>query len=348
MKSISAVICLSLILAAPVLGQQPPAMVKTATAEQGLAANYADMIGTLYFDRTSRVSPEESARITEVGFREGDRIQKGDVMIRLDSRILRAEIALHKARLAQVEIRLENTRLDLERYTRLFKSQVATEADYDDLRFAHSDLQQELVALSRQLDILNIRLAKYVVRAPFDGIILEKQAEVGEWVNPGSPLCVLGATDALYADVPVAENLVRFVRNGDELPLLLNAVGREMTGIVEGIRPRADARTRNVSLKIRLVYDGPVAENMSATVQVPVSEKQPVVLIPRDGLVQVMGTDMVFTVEDGKAAGMPVDIRYSRGDRIGIAMGAVKPGMTVVVDGNERLRPGQAVIVQGE
>lgn len=293
--------------------QPPPAMVRTATAEQGLAASYADMIGTLYFDRTSRVSPEESARIIEVGFREGDRMAKGDVLIRMDSRILRAEIALHKARLAQVEIRLENTRLDLERYTRLFKRQVATEADYDDLRFAHSDLQQELVALSRQLDILNIRLAKYVVRAPFDGIILEKLAEIGEWINPGAPLCVLGAADALYVDVPESEHLVRFVRNHDELPVVLNAPGAEMTGIMEGIRPRADARTRNVSLKIRLAYDGPVAENMSATVQVPVSEKQPVILIPRDGLVRVMGTDMVFTVEDGKAVGMPVEVRYSRG-----------------------------------
>lgn len=326
----------------------PPATVKIVTAAQGTAASTTDMIGTLYFERASRVSPEEAARITEVNFREGDRVTKGEVLIRLDSRILKTELALQKAMLARVGIRIEKTKRDLDRQTRLFEKDIATESDYDNLRFTHKELLQEQVALSREVDILTIRLAKHVVKAPFDGIILEKQAEVGEWIQPGSVLCLLGAADALYVQVPVAEHLIRFSHTGDQLPITLNAFDRHLTGVMEGVRPQADPKTKNISLKLRLDYTGPVAVNMSATVAVPVSEKKDLVMLPRDTLVQVMGTDMVYAVVDGKAVGMPVDIVYSSGAEIGVRFGDLKPGMTVVTEGNERLQPGQPVSVLGE
>ena len=325
---------------------QPPALVRVTQAVQGSAAGTTDLIGTLYFERTSRVSPEEAARITSVTFREGDRVKKGDILIRMDSRILEKELALQKAKLVQAEIRIENAKRNLDRQTQLFKKDVATEASYDDLRFSHKERVQEHIALSREVDILTIRLAKHVVKAPFDGIILEKQAEVGEWIQPSSVLCVLGATDALYVQVPVAEHLIRISKTGDELPVTLNAFDTKLNGTLEGIRPEADPRTKNISLKLRLDYTGPVAVNMSATVAVPVSEKKDLIILPRDALVQVMGTDMVYTVTDNTAQSMPVEIVYSRGARIGVASPALKPGMTVVTEGNERLRPGQPVTIQ--
>lgn len=100
----------------------PPARVQTVAVRQEMKAATAEMTGTLYFERTSRVSPEVSSRITAVTFREGDRMQKGDVLIRLDTEILEKELALERARLAQVKIRLEKSKLNLDRQTRLFQS----------------------------------------------------------------------------------------------------------------------------------------------------------------------------------------------------------------------------------
>tara|TARA_B100000614_G_scaffold262029_1_gene293872 strand:+ start:663 stop:1775 length:1113 start_codon:yes stop_codon:yes gene_type:complete len=346
-------ICLlSPVLLNPVLCQaqegapaQPPALVRTQTVVATTAATTTDLIGTLYFDRISRVSPEESARIIQVTFNEGDRVRKGDILIRQDSRILEKELALKKARLAQAKIRAEKAKRNLDRQTHLFKKDIAPESSYDDQRFDHKDRIQETVVLAREIDILTLRLAKHVVRAPFDGIILEKQAEVGEWVLPGSQLCMLGATDAIFIQVPVAEHLIRFSTSGDVMPVTLHASDTTLDGIVTGIRPEADPKTKNISLKLKLNYDGPVAVNMSATVAVPVSEKKEMVMIPRDALVQFQGMDMVFIIADGKAKSLPVQVAYSRGANVGVNAEGLTPGMTVITEGNERLRPGQPVTV---
>lgn len=336
-----------LYLTTPVQAEQErPATVRTAKVESGTAAATADFTGTLYFDRISRVSSEEASRIVRINFREGGRVKKGDILARLDTRILQQELVLEKARLEQVGIQLEKAAINLERQTLLFKNNATPESVYDEQRFAHEELQQEQVVLSRRVDILNIRLSKHIVRAPFDGIILEKLAALGEWAVPGTPLCVLAATDAIYIQVPVAETLLPYIPIGGTLPVILHASGRELTGVMEGIRPRADSRTKNISLKIKLDYAGQVAENMAATVTVPVSARKSVLMMPRDALVRNQGQDMVYIVENGKAAIRPVTLVYAREERIGVAAPGITPGMAVVIQGNERLRPGQAVAVQ--
>lgn len=323
----------------------PPARVQTAAVRQEMKAATAEMTGTLYFERTSRVSPEVSSRITAVTFREGDRMQKGDVLIRLDTEILEKELALERARLAQVKIRLEKSKLNLDRQTRLLQSNATPESVYDDQRFGHAELLQEQIILARQVDILAIRMAKHVVTAPFDGIVLEKTADVGEWVGPGSSLCLLGAGDGIYVQVPVAEHLIRFITPGDTMAVFSHALNREFTAVMDGIRPTADTRTKNISLRLKIDYSGPVARNMSVRVSVPVSEKQQLFIIPRDAVVQVMGQDMVYSVKEGKAVAHPVTLVYAGGDEIGVTGQGLAPGMPVVTQGNERLRPGQAVAV---
>jgi len=211
MKIISYSLFLFLITlaASPAQEAPPPAQVRTALIEKKAAAATADITGTLYFDRLSRVSPEEAARVTEVTFKEGDRVKKEDVLVRLDTRILEKELALKRARLEQVRIRLKNSKLNLDRQTRLFKSNATTESAYDEQRFNHAELLQENIALEKEVEILTIRISKHIVKAPFDGIVLEKNSDIGEWVGPGSSLCLIGADEGIYVQVPVAEHLIR-------------------------------------------------------------------------------------------------------------------------------------------
>jgi len=248
------------------------------------------------------VSPEEAGKVTTVNFKEGDRVNKGNILVRMDSRILQTELALQKARLAQAEIRIKKTKLNLNRHTRLLEKNVATESGYDDLRLTLEEQKQERNALSRQVDILNIRLSKFVVKAPFDGIVLEKSVEVGEWIQPGTLLCRLGAVDSLYAKIPLAEHIFGFTRPGDRLDLTLNALNRKLTGLVRGIGPVADPKTKNITLKLSLDYDATMetAVNMSVAAMVPVSEKRALILLPRDALVQNRGNDMVYTIKEKK------------------------------------------------
>jgi multidrug efflux pump subunit AcrA (membrane-fusion protein) len=109
--------------------------------------------------------------------------------------------------------------------------------------------------------------------------------------------------------------------------------------------PVADPRTKNVMLKIRLPHMKTVVENISATVLVPVSRRKRLKLVPRDALVNFQGKDIVYTVKDNRAVPVPIRIISYVGEFAGIKSLDISDGTMVVVDGNERLRPGQPVEV---
>jgi RND family efflux transporter MFP subunit len=328
--------------------QGPAAGVVLSRVNDGVVAEHAEMIGTLYFETAGHLSVEEGGRVLSVHFREGDKVKKGDVLLRLDSRVLETQLGLQRARLAQLDVRMEHSRKNLDRYTELFRKEATSEATYDELRFTYAGLEKEREAQLREIEILKIRLEKYEIRAPFDGLVLEKSVDVGDWSQPGQPFCRLGKLDELFVQVAVAESVVRFAEKGARLPVLLHAYAFEGTGVMEGIRPVADPKTKNVVLRLRFPYTGPLAENMSVTVRVPVSEKRAAILAPRDALVRSPGGDGVYVIEEGKALFMPVTVLTYEGRQMGLLANGLKSGMSVVVEGNERLRPGQAVSVRGE
>jgi multidrug efflux pump subunit AcrA (membrane-fusion protein) len=162
----------------------------------------------------------------------------------------------------------------------------------------------------------------------------------------------LGSADDLYVKVPIAEKLVRFAKPGDKADVIILAYDEKVSGDIEGILPVADEKTKNIFLKIRLgnIKDIPfkVAENMSVSVYVPISEKKTLKIIPRDALIKFQGKDFVYTVKEGRAAIMPVHIAAYMGAEIGVDDPHIAVDMPVVVDGNERLRPDQPVIVAGD
>ena len=121
-----------------------------------------------------------------------------------------------------------------------------------------------------------------------------------------------------------------------------------MQGKIIDIDPVADMKTKNIFLKISIPPLPLVAQNMSATVSVPISARQKLSIFSRAALIKFQGKDFVYTVKEGKAAILPVNIVTFLGDRVGVDNPYIVPGMNLVVEGNERLRPDQPVIVAGE
>ncbi|GBC60561.1 efflux RND transporter periplasmic adaptor subun it [Desulfonema ishimotonii] len=332
--------------------EQPPAKVRITKVIERSTAENAALIGVLYFDRVSSISTEVAGLVKTVHFREGDRVKKGDVLININTDFLDKDIALEKMRIEQIAVRIRKTRKNLARYKELFKNEAASEIDYDDLNFSCQEQIKEQETLRQGLAKIELRRSKCVIRAPYDGIILEKNVDAGNWVIPGGLLCRIGSADDLFVKVPVPEKLVKFNRKTETVDVLLNASGEKLTGKVEGILPVADAKTKNVFVKIRLgnISDIPaaIAENMSAAVYVATSKRKSLMIIPRDALVRFQGKDFVYTVKEGRAAIVPISIVAYMGTEIGVSDPQITAGMPVVIDGNERLRPDQPVLVTGE
>lgn len=338
------------LLALPVLSYaegpaQPPALVVTSQIHQKTIAKTLDVVGTLQFDRVSALSPEVSGQVEAVLVKEGDQVTKGAPLFRLNLDFVNNEIGTVRKKIAQVEIRLAQAKKDLTRYETLFKQQAASEQEYDNMRLSMEDLAMQKATLQENLALALLKKEKSVIRAPFAGVVLEKNADEGNWVVPGNPVCLLGSMDDLYVKVPMPEDLLVFARTGEELDVSITALGLTTRGRITGYIPVADTATKNIFVKVMLPRLETAVLNMSATVAMPASDKQEMTLVPRDALVTFNGQTLVYTINEGAAAPLPVTVLAYVEGAAGIAEGPVAPGMDVIIDGNDRLQPGQPVTV---
>ena len=269
-------------------------------------------------------------------------------MIRLDTELLEKEIDLKLVSIAQIDLKIVNAEKNYMRLESLFKKQGVSEKLYEDALYNYQDSLKKKQSEELELDKLLLAKEKSLIKAPYAGIVLEKNVDSGDWVEQGRAVIRIGSKDDLYVRVPVAEKLLSYFKAGQKVVVRISAYDREVTGIIEDYDPVADIQTKNVFLKVKIPTQQKVAENMSATVYVPVSDKKQLSIIPRDALVKFNGQDFVYTIKDDKAAIMPVNIVTYLGDKIGADNPNFIDGMPVVVEGNERLRPDQPVVVAGE
>lgn len=349
MRVIQTVLAIIIFSCSLVFAQEaPPAKVVVTKIVQEEVSENRSFIGFLYYDRASHVSTEVPGLVQAIEVREGDRVKKGDTLVRLDTQILDKEIALSRTRVAQIKLRSQHEEKNYKRLERLFSEEGVSEKGYEDALYDYEDTLKEKQASEQELEKLLIQKQKSVIKAPFDGVVLEKSVESGNWVQQGSQLVRLGAINDLFVKVPVAETILQFVSVGDEVPVEINAFKKTMKGIIAEVDPVADAKTKNIFLKVRIPSIQKISENMSATVFVATSVKRKLSIIPRDALIKFQGKDFVYTVKEGKAAILSVNIVTYSGEKIGADNPHFTSGMQVVVEGNERLRPDQPVTVAEE
>lgn len=328
--------------------EPPPASVVTTKVIRETIAETQSVIGILVYDRTSEVSTEVTGLVEEVLVKEGDQVQKGDVLVRLDTKLLDSDIALKKTRIAQNELRQQNTEKNFKRLEALYKESGVSEKDFDDALYTFQDAKLEKQARQEELAGLLIKRERSVIRAPFNGVILTKEVDSGAWVQQGKMLVSLGSSDDLFIRAPIGESLLRYLQKGQPLSVTLNAFESKIEGVIEDIDPVADVKTKNIFVKIRIPAQKTVAANMSATVHLPAGPKKDLSIIPRSALIKFQGKDFIYSVKEEKAAILPVHIVAFLGDRVGVDNPYIVPGMPVVIEGNERLRPDQPVRVTGE
>lgn len=326
----------------------PPAQVVVSKVVQQEIAQNRSVIGVLYYERTSEISTEVAGLVESVQVSQGDHVKTGDALVVLNTEILDQEIALTKTRIEQAQLRIDNTRKNFQRLAKLYKQAGVSEKDFDDAEYTFQDAQKEKQASEDTLKKLLIQKRRSIITAPFDGIILTKDVDSGAWVQQGKQLLSLGSSEDLFVRAPIAENLLQFVEMGATVPVTVTAFGQETEGTVVDIDPVADVKTKNIFLKVKISPLPLMAENMSATVHVPASTKQQLQVLPRAAVVKFQGKDFIYTVKEGKAAILPVNIVTFMGTSVAVDTPYIVPGMIVVVEGNERLRPDQAVTIAGE
>lgn len=328
--------------------EAPPANVVVSSFTEQTIAENTKMTGVLQFERVSGVSSEISGLIDQVFVKSGDRIKQNEKLFSLNVDFIENELQLKQTIIEQLEFKLKQTEKNLVRIKKLFEKNAVSEAEYDDLFYTFHALQKNLENKKIDLDRTLLKKQKSTITSPFDGLILEKNVDSGDWVQQGTIICKVGSLKDLIVNLPVGETALKNVRQGEKMDVLINALGQTVSGTLSGVMPVADKKTKNISLKISLpVIEGAI-ENMSATVNFPLSIQKKLKLISRDALVKHQGQDFIYAVKEGKATLLPVNVVLYQGVQMGIDNQDIENDLKIIVNGNERLQPDQPVIITGE
>jgi RND family efflux transporter MFP subunit len=191
---------------------------------------------------------------------------------------------------------------------------------------------------------LTIELKKKKIRAPFDGVVIKRRVDRGEWISEGETVAVIGKDDIIDIVAELPEQFIQYIKIGMQVSASAN--GNNFSGTVIAIVPKGDVATRTFPVKIRTPNHYSLIEGMSAKVTLPKGERNEALLVPRDAIISKFGQTVVFAVKDSEAVMVPVQIIGFDGLEAGIASAGLKEEMLVVVEGNERLQDGQAVVFQ--
>src|SRR3989304_10461259 len=192
----------------------PPAKVVVSNVTSGFIAPEGEFIGTVYYQEVSDVASEVSGVAEKVSFEEGQRVKQGDALVVINSDLLKKPIQSAKANYEQIISEIEKERKNLERAELLFREQLLSEQAYDEQRFNVAGLEKRVLSLKSDVERLEVELSKKTVKSPFDGIVIKRHIETGEWLSPGTVAASIGKDD--FADViaEVPEHIIAYVKKG--------------------------------------------------------------------------------------------------------------------------------------
>jgi RND family efflux transporter MFP subunit len=324
-------------------GEMPPAPVVVSEIRTGFVAPEAEFVGTVFFLEVSDVASEVNGRIEAVNFEEGQRLKKGHVLVRLNADLLEKTLKGTKASYEQALSDLEKARSDFQRIENLYQRQVVPEQVYDENRFKVKGLEKKAESLKAEVERLEIELQKKVIHAPFEGVVIKKFVDRGEWLSPGSIVATMARDEIVDIMVDVPEEVMKFIRTGTEVKV--KAGGKETRGKIFALIPRGDIATRTFPIKVRMGNSLSLVEGMEARVSLPTGDRKRSLMVPRDAVINPFGQDVIFAIVDSKAALFPVKVIGYQGNMVGLEAEGLRHGMKVAIKGNERLQDGQSVTI---
>ena len=296
--------------------------VTTATVEEDVRA-----VGTLQPNESVVIAPEIAGRLLAIRFREGDRVEEGEVLVEIDAEILRAE--LEKAQSDLILAQANN-----ERAATLASQGTGT------LR-ARDEAAAVLRAAEAELSLAEARLEKATIRAPFPGVVGLRSVSVGAYLTPGTPIVTLAEIDPLKVEFRVPELQLPRLRQGQSIVVTADAIpGRSFEGTVYAIDPVVDIDGR--AIRSRATVPNPerlLSPGLFARIRIIVEERPGALLVPESAIVADAGKTFVFRVADGQAERVEVSLGERLPGRVEVRSG-LRAGDTVIAAGHQRVRAG--------
>jgi len=339
----------------------------------GAPASVLNATGYVTARRQATVSSKVTGKIVEVFIEEGMQVKAGQELARLDAAyaskglgLAQAEAAAAASALEETRVRIREAQLDYDRAARLAQSEISSKADVDRARAQLEAAKARLAAQTdqlgtarQQIELQRQNVEDLIIRAPFDGIVVSKDAQPGEMISPVSAgggftrtgICTIVDMESLEIEVDVNEAYIGRVSPNQRVEAVLDAYpdwripGHVITAVPTADRQKATVKVRiafderdqrvlpDMGVKVSFITSETAAAAVSPGVQVPKAA------VRRDG-----ETDVVFVVKDEKAERRAVKVVSTEGDLVRLASG-VTGSEQVVIEGPE-LQDGDKVEVK--
>lgn len=312
-------------------GQSQAMPVEAQIAKTETLERTVDIVGSLSADEAVTISPEVPGRISEILFREGQTVNAGAPLIRLDDSIQRAE-------LKQAEARRGLSEVEYKRANQLVNNNAGS-INTRDSALAKLRIDQAGVALAKE------RLQKMTLKAPFDGLVGLREFSVGEYVTPGQSLVRLVSINPMQVEFRVPEVYLTALAPGQNVEVSLDSMpGEIFTGTVFAVSPQVDINGRSVKVVASLPNDsGKLRPGLFARVNLKLETIEDALMLQEEALVPKGDKQLVYVLEEGKVAIRPVVTGLRERGRVQILEG-IKAGDIVVTAGQLKLRPGAAAM----
>lgn len=295
--------------------------------------------GTVAANRDVEVAAEESGTVREILVEEGSRVREGQPLVRLDDAILRAEL---ERAAAQAELARET----YERNRQLYEEERAI----SELRYVETRARAREARAGRRA--LEERVARTVIRAPFDGVLETRLVEIGSMVSPGVPVARVVQLDPVEIRGGVPERFAPDVRAGADAEVRFDVLpDRTFEGRLSYVGSVIHPQNRTFRVELRLPNpDGAVKPEMVADVTLVRRRFDSALVVPQEALVREEDGFVAFVVEEGEAGPVatarPVEIRTSQRNEVVVDRG-LAPGERLVVVGQARVADGDRVRIVG-
>lgn len=330
--------------AAQTVMEPPPEAVTTIVARQEKWPATLNVIGTMVAVQGVTVSADLPGTVARIAFDSGKSVNAGDVLVELDTRQERAQ-------LAAIEAQRDLAHINFARMQQLVKEGVVAQTEYD-----NATAQQK--ATDAQVGEIRATIARKTIRAPFSGILGIRQINLGQYLAAGEAIVSLQALNPIYVNFGVPQQEGAKVRVGRTIRVTSSdAAGAGFTGRVTAIDSVVNEATRNLQVQATLANPGGrLRPGMFVQVEMIVGADRPVIALPTTAINYAPYGDSVYVVSDLKdPAGHTyrgvrqqfVKLEGSRGDQVAVVSG-VKPEDEVVSSGVFKLRNGAAVQVNNK
>lgn len=317
--------------------------------------------GYVVAQRKAAVASKATGRLEYLGVVEGDKVKKGDVIARIENSDIQAQLDQAKANLKVSEAELYDAKQSLDRQKSLLDKGLTTQAEYDAAEARYRRVLASIDLAKATVNGAQVALENTLIRAPFDGTVLTKNADVGEMVAPmaasvssRSAVVTIADMSSLQVEADVSESNIERIAPNQSCEITLDAYPDvRYQGYVAKIVPTADRAKATVLVKVAFrSYDSKVLPEMSAKTlfltKAPVAAEtsaKPIVTLPSTAIAVNGSESFVYTVVDNKAVRVPVKTGRTLGSLVEILSG-VQVGDRVISTATSEIQDGVVVKVK--